>query len=140
MNSPRDDQVLMSGAPMRSFLRSKIHRATVTQAELHYEGSLTLDRLLMVEADILPGEEVHVWNVTQGTRFSTYAIEGPPDTGVLCVNGAAAHLAKPGDIIIVATFHWIPESAIAGYCPRVVFVDSTNRVTERRPEVVGPSC
>jgi aspartate 1-decarboxylase len=78
---------------MRSFLRSKIHRATVTQAELHYEGSLTLDRLLMVEADILPGEEVHVWNVTQGTRFSTYAIEGPADTGVLCVNGAAAHLA-----------------------------------------------
>lgn len=130
----------MSGGPMRSFLRSKIHRATVTQAELHYEGSLTLDRLLMVEADILPGEEVHVWNVTQGTRFSTYAIEGPADTGVLCVNGAAAHLAKPGDIIIVATFHWLPESAIAGFSPRVVFVDSSNKVTERRPEVIGPSC
>lgn len=125
---------------MRSFLRSKIHRATVTQAELHYEGSLTIDAALMREADILPGEEVRVWNVTRGTRFSTYAIAGQPDSGVMCVNGAAAHLAGPGDIIIVATFHWLTSTEMASFQPRVIFVDDHNRVMEQRPEVPGHLC
>lgn len=125
---------------MRSFLRSKIHRATVTQAELHYEGSLTIDGALMRAVDIIPGEEVRVWNVTRGTRFRTYAIEGPVQSGVMCVNGAAAHLASPGDLIIVATFQWIPSAEIAAYHPRVVFVDEQNRIVDQRPEVPGPPC
>ena len=125
---------------MRSFLRSKIHRATVTQAELHYEGSLTIDAALMREADILPGEEVRVWNVTRGTRFRTYAIAGQADSGVMCVNGAAAHLASSGDLIIVATFHWLPSNSLENYQPRVIFVDEQNRAVEQRPEVPGPSC
>lgn len=125
---------------MRSFLRSKIHRATVTQAELHYEGSLTIDGSLMRVADILPGEEVRVWNVTRGTRFRTYAIEGPSDSGMFCVNGAAAHLAGLGDIIIVATFQWLSSADWQSYQPRVVFVDGQNRLKELRPEVPGPPC
>src|SRR5262249_27766024 len=88
----------------RSMLKSKLHRATVTQADVDYEGSLTLDRLLLEAADILPYEDVHVWNVTRGTRFRTYAMEGDAGSGVVCVNGAAAHLARPGDVIIVATY------------------------------------
>lgn len=131
---------MSANGSMRSFLRSKIHRATVTQAELHYEGSLTIDAVLMREADILPGEEVRVWNVTRGTRFRTYAIEGQPDSGVMCVNGAAAHLAGKGDIIIVATFHWLQSQNLENYRPRVIFVDQRNRTLEQRPEVPGPHC
>src|SRR5204863_7037376 len=89
----------VSGAAMsllRSMLKSKLHRATVTQADVDYEGSLTLDRTLLEAADILPFEDVHVWNVTRGTRFRTYAMEGDAGSGVVCVNGAAAHLASPG--------------------------------------------
>src|SRR5713226_8423945 len=88
----------------RSMLKSKIHRATVTHANVDYEGSLTLDADLLDAADILPFEEVHVWNVTRGTRLRTYAIVGERGSGVVCVNGAAAHLAEPGDVVIVATF------------------------------------
>src|SRR5215470_12533545 len=88
----------------RSMLKSKIHRATVTHADVDYEGSLTLDADLLEAADILPFEEVHVWNVTRGTRFQTYAMVGERRSGVVCVNGAAAHLAVPGDLIIVATY------------------------------------
>src|SRR5947208_7811490 len=88
----------------RSMLKSKIHRATVTHADVDYEGSLTLDAELLQAADILPHEEVHVWNVTRGTRLRTYAIAGERGSGVVCVNGAAAHLARPGDLVIVATF------------------------------------
>src|SRR5712692_4560227 len=91
--------------PMRrSMLKSKIHRAMVTQADMNYEGSLTLDADLLDAADILPFEEVHVWNVTGGTRFRTYAMVGDSGSGVACVNGAAAHLAGPGDLIIVASY------------------------------------
>lgn len=125
---------------LRSFLRSKIHRATVTEAELHYEGSLTIDEALMKAADILPGEEVQVWNVTRGTRFSTYAIKGHEFSGTICVNGAAAHLAGPGDLVIVATFHWITSEQIKDYSPKVVFVDHENKVVDQRPEVPGPPC
>ena len=83
----------------RSVMKSKLHRATVTQADLEYEGSLTLDPDFMEAADILPFEEIHVWNVTRGTRFCTYAIEGEAGSGMVCVNGAAAHLASVGDVV-----------------------------------------
>src|SRR6516165_2636654 len=88
----------------RFMLKSKIHRATVTHADVDYEGSLTLDVDLLEAADILPHEEVHVWNVTRGTRLRTYALAGEPGLGVVCVNGAAAHLARPADLVIVASF------------------------------------
>src|SRR5439155_14449246 len=97
--------------PMRRVMfKSKIHRATVTQADLDYEGSLTLDRNLLEAADILPGEQVHVWNVTRGTRLQTYAITGEAGSGVVCINGAAAHLVSPGDLVIVATFTDLDEA------------------------------
>jgi L-aspartate-alpha-decarboxylase len=89
----------------RKMLRAKIHRATVTQADVDYEGSITIDRRLLDATDLLPNEAVCVWNVTNGNRFETYAVEGPPDSGVICVNGAAAHLVDPGDLVIIAALH-----------------------------------
>jgi aspartate 1-decarboxylase len=128
-----------SYAPRRSMLKSKIHRATVTHADVDYEGSLTLDADLLQAADILPFEEVHVWNVTRGTRLRTYAIEGEAGSGVVCINGAAAHLAHPGDLVIVATFAQIDEAHIREHHPRVVLVDERNRVREMNmKEVPGP--
>jgi aspartate 1-decarboxylase len=123
----------------RSMLKSKIHRARVTAADVNYEGSLTLDAGLLEAADILPHEQVHVWNVTRGTRLTTYAIAGEPGSGVVCVNGAAAHLARPGDVIIVATFADVDEAAARNHRPRVIFVDERNRVTPRTSgEIPGP--
>jgi aspartate 1-decarboxylase len=123
----------------RHMLKSKIHRARVTDADVNYEGSLTLDSSLLEAADILPHEQVHVWNVTRGTRLTTYAIAGEPGSGVVCVNGAAAHLTQPGDVIIVATFADFDDAAARSHRPRVVFVDERNHV---RPhggdEVAGP--
>lgn len=109
--------------------KSKIHRATVTEADLNYEGSLTLDPLLMEAADILPGEQVHIWNVTRGSRLTTYAIVGDRGSGVVCVNGAGAHLVKVGDIIIVATFVDLADDEARCHSPKVVFVDDHNRVS-----------
>ena len=123
---------------MRKMMRAKIHRATVTQAELDYEGSITIDRRLMDATDMLPNEAVCVWNVTNGNRFETYTVEGPPDTGVICVNGAAAHLVRPGDLIIIAAFTWLEENAARRHEPKVVFVDEDNRIREKRAEVAGP--
>jgi aspartate 1-decarboxylase len=121
-------------------LKSKIHRATVTQADLEYEGSLTIDRTLMEAADILEGEEVHVWNVTRGTRLTTYAIEGEPDSGVMCVNGAAAHLAQAGDLVIVASFISVPENTAHQFRPKVVMVDGKNEIKSvDLPEIPGPA-
>lgn len=111
----------------RIMLRSKIHRATVTQAELHYEGSLTVDAGLLEAADILPNEQIHVWNVTRGTRLVTYAMAGAPGSGIICVNGAGAHLVHPGDIIIVATFADMEEIEARSFRPRIVLVDAKNR-------------
>jgi aspartate 1-decarboxylase len=122
---------------MRSFLRSKIHRATVTHADLHYEGSLSIDRTLMEAADIAPFEEVHVWNVTRGTRLTTYAIEAPRDSGVICANGAAAHCIEPGDLIIIATFQLVARPADAT-SPVVIQVGERNRAVAKRAEVAGP--
>ena len=122
----------------RSMLKSKIHRATVTQADVDYEGSLTLDRNLLEAADILPFEDVHVWNVTRGTRFRTYAMEGERGSGVVCVNGAAAHLAQPGDLVIVATFAELDDAAARTHRPKVLLVDEHNRTKAHVNEVAGP--
>jgi aspartate 1-decarboxylase len=123
----------------RSVLKSKIHRATVTQADVDYEGSVTVDSDLLRAADILPFEEVHVWNVTRGTRLTTYAMAGDAGTGVVCVNGAAAHLARPGDVVILATFTQLDEPAARAHRPTVVFVDERNRARPGRPEMAGPT-
>jgi len=123
---------------MRRMLKSKIHRATVTHADLHYEGSLSIDRELMTAANILPYEEVHVWNITRGTRLVTYAIEAPAGSGTICANGAAAHLVVSGDLVIIATFQDLDEVP-AAYAPIVVRVDENNRLTGSAPESAGPA-
>ncbi len=128
-----------SPAPRRSMLKSKIHRATVTHADVDYEGSLTLDTDLLEAADIVPNEEVHVWNVTRGTRLRTYAIAGPRGSGIVCINGAAAHLARPGDLVIVATFTQLEDHAARDHRPTVILVDGHNRIRLKGvPEVPGP--
>jgi aspartate 1-decarboxylase len=119
--------------------KSKIHRATVTQADLDYEGSITLDLDLLEAADIVPYEEVAVWNVTRGTRLATYAMEGARGSGVVCINGAAAHLVKPGDLVIIATFADVAEADVAAHRPRVVVVDAENRIKHADlKEIPGP--
>lgn len=121
----------------RKMLKSKIHRACVTQADLDYEGSITISPELLKAADILPHEAVNVWNVTAGTRFETYAITGRPNSTDICVNGAAAHLVTPGDLVIIASFSQILDEDCATHNPTVVFVDEKNRLKEIRPEVLG---
>ncbi|MFO1062868.1 MAG: aspartate 1-decarboxylase [Pirellulales bacterium] len=124
----------------RKFLRAKIHRATVTQADLDYEGSLTLPPDLMRAADIAQYESVHVWNVTRGTRLETYAIEGLEGSRDICANGAAAHGIRPGDLVIVATFAFLEAAALeaAPHEPKVVFVDSENKILRVGQEIPGP--
>ena len=119
--------------------KSKIHRATVTHADLSYEGSVSVDANLLEAAGILPNEAVHIWNVTRGTRLMTYALVGPRGSGAVCVNGAAAHLNQPGDLVILATFaEMTPEEARA-HVPIVVRVDARNRIlADTRPEEPGP--
>ncbi len=123
----------------RSLFKSKIHRATVTHADVDYEGSLTIDLDLLEAADIAPYEEVHVWNVTRGTRLETYAIEGQRGSGVICINGAAAHLNQPGDLIIIATFAQVAEEAVRSHRPTVVLVDAQNRIRASAAEIPGPA-
>ena len=114
----------------RSMLKSKIHRATVTEANLDYEGSLTIDADLLEASDILPFEEIHVWNVTRGSRLTTYAMRGEPGSGVVCVNGAGAHLVRPGDLVIIATYTEVDDEDSRDWRPTVVLVDERNRVKE----------
>ncbi|HVZ80851.1 MAG TPA: aspartate 1-decarboxylase [bacterium] len=111
----------------RVFVKSKIHKATVTQTDLDYEGSITLDAKLMKAADIEPYEQVHVLNLNNGNRLETYAIEGKAGSGVVCLNGAAARHAERGDLIIVLTYQSFISKPPAGYQPRVVTVDAKNR-------------
>ena len=119
--------------------KSKIHRATVTHADLDYEGSVTVDSNLLDAAEILPYEAVHIWNVTRGTRLVTYALPGPRGSGAICVNGAAAHLNKPGDKVILATFADMTCAEARRHRPIVVRVDEQNRQTEDdAPELPGP--
>lgn len=115
---------------MREFLRCKIHGATVTHADLHYEGSITIDRHLMNAAGLLPYEKVEIYNVTNGERFATYVIEGEPGGGEIGLNGAAAHLVTPGDKVIIACYTWLHEGQILNHAPKLVFVDEENRVRE----------
>lgn len=113
---------------LRYMFKSKIHRATVTQAEMHYEGSLTIDADLLAAADILPNEEVHVWDITRGSRLVTYAIPGKAGSGLVCVNGAGAHLVQVGDLIIIATFTSMDDAAARNHQPKIVLVDAKNRI------------
>jgi aspartate 1-decarboxylase len=113
---------------MRTFLRSKIHRATVTDADVDYEGSITIDRHLLNAADIRPYEKVEIYNVTSGTRFETYAIEGEPGSGEIGINGAAAHLARPGDKVIIACYGMVHEGQMLTHVPKLVFVDERNGI------------
>jgi aspartate 1-decarboxylase len=123
----------------RTIFKSKIHRATVTHADLDYEGSVTLDSELMRAADILPYEQVAIWNVTRGSRLETYALEGPAGSGTVCVNGAAAHHNRPGDLVIVATFAEMEEAEARAHQPTVVLVDEQNRIKDAgAAEIAGP--
>ncbi len=108
---------------LRQMLSAKIHRVTVTEADVNYIGSITIDQSLLERVQILPNELVHVWNVTNGERFETYALAGEPDSGQIRVNGAGAHRARPGDILIVAAFALADEPVT----PRVILVDDRNR-------------
>lgn len=121
-----------------NMFKSKIHRATVTHADLAYEGSVTVDADLLDAAEILPFEAVHIWNVTRGTRLLTYALEGPRGSGAICVNGAAAHLNSPGDLVIIATFAEMTAEEARQHRPTVVRVDEHNRITDTSAEKPGP--
>jgi aspartate 1-decarboxylase len=123
----------------RTFFKSKIHRATVTQADLDYEGSVTIDEDLMDAAGIWNHEAVHIWNITRGTRLQTYAIKGARGSGVICINGAAAHLMKPEDLVIIATFAELEESEARTFVPKVVLVDRQNKIVVKDAvEIAGP--
>jgi len=122
----------------RTMLKSKIHRATVTDANLNYVGSITVDTDLLDAADIRPYEHVHVVNINNGARFETYAIEGPRDSGVICLNGAAARLAQPGDLVIILSYAQYADVETSGFEPVVVHVDETNHQMSA-PEAVPAS-
>ncbi len=117
---------------LRNMFRGKIHRATVTHADLDYEGSITIDRDLMDAAGIINNEVVQIWNVTNGERLNTYAIPAPRGSGIICMNGAAAHKAKPGHIVILAAYAMMTEEEIRTFEPRIVLVDENNRIKSSR--------
>jgi aspartate 1-decarboxylase len=114
----------------RTMLKAKIHRARVTEANLAYEGSITIDNVLLEAADILPFEQVHIYNVTSGSRFETYAIPGERDSGVICINGAAAHKARKDDTIIIASYGILNEEEHIHHHPKLIYVDEENRIIE----------
>ncbi|GAA4084587.1 aspartate 1-decarboxylase [Streptomyces sp. NPDC058961] len=114
----------------RTLMKSKIHRATVTQADLHYVGSLTIDSDLMKAADLLPGEKVDIVDIENGSRLSTYVIEGPAGSGVIGINGAAARLISPGDRVIIIAYAAMTDEETARFVPHVVFVDERNAVAD----------
>lgn len=121
---------------MRIMLKSKIHRARVTDANIDYEGSITIDKRLMTEADILPYEQVQVLNINNGARFSTYAIEGKEDSGEICLNGAAARLVVKGDLVIILTYCDVREEEARSHTPRVVHVDAKNAIVKEIDESI----
>lgn len=124
----------------RTLLKSKIHRATVTGADLDYVGSITIDPLLLEVTDILVHERVEIYNITNGERLATYAIPGTPGAGEICLNGAAAHKVTPGDLVIIASYAEYDEGELAGHEPKVAFVDADNRLVEMGSEVrPGPA-
>jgi aspartate 1-decarboxylase len=116
-------------------LKSKLHRATVTHSELHYEGSCAIDETLLDAANIHEYEQIQIYNVTNGERFTTYAIRAARDSGIISVNGAAAHKADPGDLVIIATFAVYNELELARYAPELVYVDADNRIMDTRQAI-----
>ena len=118
---------------MRQMLKSKIHRATVTQSDLEYEGSIAIDETLMKAADILPHEKVSVWNITNGQRFETYALKAEKGSGVICINGAAARLAAPDDRVIIASWLDMESEQAEKWKPRLVFVNDDNTIKSTIP-------
>ena len=121
---------------MRTMFKAKIHRATVTEANLNYVGSITIDRDLLTAADILEYEQVQVVNVTTGARFETYTIAGPAGSGVICLNGGAARLAHPGDVVIIMTYAQLNEAELETHKPTVVLVDAQNRMVDHAGMVI----
>jgi aspartate 1-decarboxylase len=122
----------------RNMLKSKIHRATVTQADLHYVGSVTVDAALMEAADLLAGEQVAIVDVTNGARLETYVIEGERGSGVIGINGAAAHLVHPGDLVILISYQWVEDREARGLKPRIVHVDPANRIVDLDADPARP--
>ena len=117
---------------MRAMLKSKIHRARVTETNINYEGSITIDQKLMEEADILPSEQVEVLNLNNGARFTSYAIEEKRNSGEICLNGAAARLAIKGDIIIILSYCYVDDDEAHNFIPKLVYVDANNAITETK--------
>ena len=124
---------------MRTMLKSKIHRAHVTETNINYEGSITIDQKLMEEADILPSEQVQVLNLNNGARFTSYAIEGKRDSGEICLNGAAARLAIKGDIILILSYCHVEDNEARNFIPKLVYVDANNAITETKRAVESTS-
>lgn len=119
----------------RTMLKSKLHRVRVTHSELHYEGSCAIDETLLEAADIREYQQIEIYNVTNGERFTTYAIRAERDSGIISVNGAAAHKADPGDIVIIATYAVYNEIELQKYAPQLVYVDEHNRILDRRDKI-----
>ncbi len=119
----------------RTMLKSKLHRATVTHSELHYEGSCAIDETLLDAAGIHEFEQIQIYNVSNGERFTTYAIRAARDSGIISVNGAAAHKARPGDLVIIATYATYNELELARYAPDLVYVDADNRILDTRQAI-----
>ena len=119
----------------RTMLKSKLHRVQVTHAELHYEGSCAIDETLLEAADIHPYQQIEIYNVTNGERFTTYAIRAARDSGMISVNGAAAHKAQPGDLLIIASYAVYNEIELQKYAPSLVYVDAANRIQRQRDQI-----
>ncbi len=120
----------------RNMLKSKIHRATVTQCELHYEGSCAIDEDLLEAANLVENEQIDIWNVNNGERFTTYAIRGERGSGMISLNGSAARRAQIGDLLIIAAFALVDENDVQrGFTPKLVFVDERNRIKGQRDHV-----
>lgn len=121
----------------RTMLKSKIHRATVTEADLNYVGSITIDEKLMEAADILPNEKVQIVNNNNGARFETYVIKGERDSGIICLNGAAARLVQPGDNVIIISYAMVDNREASALQPKIVFVDSKNAISDVLSEEIA---
>ncbi len=121
---------------MRLMLSGKVHRARVTEANLDYEGSITVDAELLTAADIVEYEQVHVLDVSNGARLTTYAIRGKPGGGEVCINGAAAHLVRPGDIVIILAYRNVSDADAADWQPHLVYVDEQNRIVRTSRDMV----
>lgn len=119
----------------RTLLKSKIHRASVTQCQLHYEGSCAIDENLLEAANLVEGEQIHVWNINNGERFITYALRGQRGSGMISVNGSAARRAAVGDLLIIAAFGQVHEDQVAAFAPKLVFVDAANQIEQTRSHI-----